>query len=63
MAYLSLISACLHGYDYDNTYYQQTTVTQQDWVCDKEIYVTNTFVFNRIGEVVGTFFIGQMGDL
>lgn len=56
-------TACSHGYEYDHTYYQQTAVTQQDWVCDKDLYVTNTFVFNRLGEVVGTFIIGQMGDL
>lgn len=60
--YLSLSPACRHGYDYDHTYYERTAVTQENWVCDKELYVTNTFVFNRLGEVVGTFFIGQMGD-
>ena len=26
------------------------------------MYQTNSFVFNRIGEVVGTFIFGQLGD-
>lgn len=60
---IHLLLACQHGYEYDHTYYQQTVVTQEDWVCDKNLYVTNTFVFNRLGEVIGTFFLGQLGDL
>lgn len=59
----SLSSACSFGYEYDRTYYEETAVTQHDWVCDKDLYVTNTFVFNRLGEVVGTLIIGTMGDL
>lgn len=58
-----LFAECSHGFRYDHTYYEQTAVTQQDWVCDKHLYVTNTFVFNRLGEVLGTFIVGQMGDL
>lgn len=54
--------ACVHGYEYDRTYYQLTAVSQQNWVCDKDLYVTNTFVFNRLGEVVGTLIVGQLGD-
>lgn len=54
--------ACVFGYDYDTTYYDRTIVTDEDWICDNEMYQTNSFVFNRIGEVVGTFIFGQLGD-
>jgi hypothetical protein len=27
------------------------------------LYQTNSYVFNRIGEVVGTFAFGQLGDM
>lgn len=55
-------SACAHGYHYDKTWYERTTVSDQDWICDRTLYQTNAFVFHRIGEVVGTFFFGQLGD-
>ncbi|XP_055297249.1 carcinine transporter isoform X2 [Sitodiplosis mosellana] len=48
--------------DYDKTWYQSTIVSQEDWVCSKDMYQTNTFALNRIGEVIGTFFFGQLGD-
>ena len=54
--------SCVHGYDYDKTWYKRTTVSDEDWVCDRTLYQTNTFVFHRIGEVVGTFVFGQLGD-
>jgi MFS transporter, OCT family, solute carrier family 22 (organic cation transporter), member 4/5 len=54
--------ACTDGYDYDKTYYARTVVSDEDWVCDNVLYQTNTFVFHRIGEVVGTFVFGQLGD-
>lgn len=37
-------------------------LSQEDWVCTKDMYQTNTFALNRIGEVIGTFFFGQLGD-
>ncbi|GAB0092473.1 hypothetical protein DMENIID0001_074670 [Sergentomyia squamirostris] len=54
--------SCVHGYTYDKQWYERTTVTQEDWVCEKDLYVTNTFVFSRVGEVFGTFIFGQLGD-
>lgn len=53
---------CAHGYEYDKTWYTRTAVSDEDWVCEKTLYQTNTFVFHRIGEVVGTFIFGQLGD-
>lgn len=54
--------SCTHGYDYDKTWYERTVVSDEDWVCDQTLFQTNTFVFHRIGEVVGTFVFGQLGD-
>lgn len=54
--------SCVHGYDYDKTWYARTVVSDENWVCDRVLYQTNTFVFHRIGEVVGTFVFGQLGD-
>lgn len=53
---------CAHGYDYDKTWYKRTAVSDENWVCEKTLYQTNTFVFHRVGEVVGTFIFGQLGD-
>lgn len=54
--------SCDHGYEYDKTWYERTAVSDEDWVCDRALFQTNTFVFHRIGEVVGTFVFGQLGD-
>ncbi|XP_031637594.1 carcinine transporter [Contarinia nasturtii] len=48
--------------EFDKQWYQSTIVSQEDWVCSKDMYQTNTFALNRIGEVIGTFFFGQLGD-
>ena len=57
-----LFTACVHGYEYNKTWYERTTVSDQDWICEKALYQTNVFVWHRVGEVVGTFFFGQLGD-
>ncbi|XP_070494612.1 carcinine transporter [Chironomus tepperi] len=54
--------ACVHGYEYNKTWYERTTVSDQDWICEKALYQTNVFVWHRVGEVVGTFLFGQLGD-
>lgn len=60
--YPLFVSECKYGYDYDKQWYERTTVTDENWVCERDLYVTNTFVFNRVGEVFGTFLFGQLGD-
>lgn len=60
--FINVFSVCIHGYDYDKEWYERTVISQENWVCDKNLYETNTFVFNRVGEVVGTFVFGQLGD-
>lgn len=57
------IVGCQYGWNYDHTWYTRTVVTQEDWVCEKELHVTNTFVFSRVGDVLGTFVFGQLGDM
>lgn len=48
--------------EFDKTWYESTIVSQEDWVCDKDMYQSNTFALHRIGEVVGTFLTGYTGD-
>jgi hypothetical protein len=55
--------SCVHGYEYDKTWYERTAVSDEDWVCDRIFYQTNAFMFHRFGNVIGTFFIGQLGDM
>uniref|UniRef100_A0A182QL49 Major facilitator superfamily (MFS) profile domain-containing protein n=1 Tax=Anopheles farauti TaxID=69004 RepID=A0A182QL49_9DIPT len=54
--------ACIYGYEYDRTYYDRTPVTEQDWVCERELYGINIFSVVRVSEVCGTFILGQLGD-
>ncbi|CAD6994986.1 unnamed protein product [Ceratitis capitata] len=58
----SNVTVCQHGWSYDRTWYEDTITTKEDWVCAKDLYVTNTFVVGRVTEVVGSFVLGQMGD-
>uniref|UniRef100_A0A182W0H0 Major facilitator superfamily (MFS) profile domain-containing protein n=1 Tax=Anopheles minimus TaxID=112268 RepID=A0A182W0H0_9DIPT len=53
---------CQYGYEYDRTYYDRTPITEQDWVCERELYGTNVFAIVRVSEVCGTFILGQLGD-
>lgn len=53
---------CQFGWDYDKTWYKRTAPSDNDWVCDDELRVTNTFMYARIGDVVGAFIYGQLGD-
>lgn len=53
---------CAYGYDYNQTWYKRTVVSDENWICDKALYQTNMFVFHSIGEIVGIFVFGQLGD-
>ncbi|XP_062535940.1 solute carrier family 22 member 21-like [Armigeres subalbatus] len=53
---------CIYGYEYDRQYFDLIPITEQNWVCDKELYATNIFAFIRFAEVSGTFILGQLGD-
>ncbi|CAG2066493.1 unnamed protein product, partial [Timema podura] len=53
---------CQYGWEYDHTWYSETAPSRSDWVCDKELYVTNTFVASQAGDLVGSFVFGQLGD-
>jgi OCT family organic cation transporter-like MFS transporter 4/5 len=59
---MSSLSACVNGYEYNKTWYERTTVSDQDWVCEDAIKQSNIFAWHRVGEVIGTFFFGQLGD-
>ncbi|GLV42087.1 uncharacterized protein CBL_04954 [Carabus blaptoides fortunei] len=53
---------CQFGWEFDKTWYSETAPSEGEWVCDKELYVSNAFAFGRIGDVIGTFIFGQLGD-
>ncbi|KAM7363072.1 carcinine transporter-like isoform 2-T5 [Cochliomyia hominivorax] len=57
------VTGCKNGWSYDQTWYESTIPTQENWVCAKDLYVTNVFVVGRVTEVVGSFLLGQMGDI
>ncbi|XP_046383065.1 carcinine transporter [Ischnura elegans] len=56
------IIGCQYGWEYDKTWYLSTTPSDNDWVCENELRVTNIFMYSRIGDVVGAFVFGQLGD-
>lgn len=47
---------------YDKRWYENTAVTENNWVCDRELYVANVFAYTRIGEIVGSIALGWFGD-
>ncbi|KAL3272918.1 hypothetical protein HHI36_014377 [Cryptolaemus montrouzieri] len=57
------IIECQYGWEYDNTWFTRTLSSQYDWVCGRSSYVTDAFTFLTIGDVVGSFAFGQLGDL
>ncbi|XP_044258054.1 beta-alanine transporter isoform X1 [Tribolium madens] len=58
----SSVIDCLHGWEYDQTYYTQTIVSQENWVCGSKMHATNLLVVGKIGEILGTVF-SQLGDI
>ncbi|XP_071441410.1 carcinine transporter-like [Hetaerina americana] len=56
------ITGCQYGWEYDTTWYVRTTPSDNDWVCENELRVTNIFMYARIGDVIGAFVFGQLGD-
>ncbi|XP_067618642.1 carcinine transporter-like isoform X2 [Eurosta solidaginis] len=59
----SNVTECQHGWSYDLTWYDSTIASKENWVCSKDLYVTNVFVVGRVTEVIGSFVLGQMGDI
>lgn len=57
-----IISECEYGWEYDRQWYTETAPSQEDWVCDKELQVSNAFAVAKTGDVVGTFLFGQLSD-
>lgn len=53
---------CRHGWEYDKEWFENTAVSQENWVCEKDMYQTNTFAYGRLGEVIGSLVFGQLGD-
>ena len=57
------IKGCQYGWEYDTTWYKMTVSSQEDWVCDKELYVANAIFFCRMGEAIGSLALGQLADM
>ncbi|XP_037811799.1 beta-alanine transporter-like isoform X2 [Lucilia sericata] len=60
---LANVTACKYGWSYDQTWFKSTIPTRENWICSKDMYVTNVFVVGRVTEVAGSFLLGQMGDI
>ncbi|KAJ0180604.1 hypothetical protein K1T71_004008 [Dendrolimus kikuchii] len=58
----NITKAC-NSYEYDTTWYSSTIPADNDWVCDKEIYVANVIAYSRMGEIAGSLFFGWFGDV
>ncbi|GLH06711.1 Uncharacterized protein GBIM_12174 [Gryllus bimaculatus] len=56
------VVGCQNGWEYDKTWYTLTAPSQENWVCNDSIYVSNVFAFSRAGDVLGSFVFGQLGD-
>ncbi|XP_047988643.1 organic cation transporter protein [Leguminivora glycinivorella] len=50
-------------YTYDKTWYESTVPSDNNWVCDDEIYVANVFSISRFGEIAGALIFGWFGDV
>ncbi|KAI4467000.1 solute carrier family 22 member [Holotrichia oblita] len=59
----TIATDCQYGWEYDQTWYTSTAVTQENWICNNKLHVTNVFVFTKVGDFLGTFIFGQIGDL
>ena len=55
--------SCKYGWEYDTDWYSLTTPSQENWVFYKEVYVPNALFLSSMGDVVGTFIFGQLGDM
>ncbi|XP_060648899.1 carcinine transporter [Drosophila nasuta] len=55
-------TVCQNGWSYDTTWFDSTIPMDENWICAKDLFVTNVFVVGRVTEVVGSFIFGQMGD-
>lgn len=58
-----LFSDCQHGWEYDRMWFSETAPSQENWVCDRALLVSNTFAFSRLADVVGSFVFGQLADV
>ncbi|XP_067629935.1 carcinine transporter-like isoform X2 [Eurosta solidaginis] len=57
------VTECQHGWTYDLTWYDSTIPSKENWVCSKDLYVSNVLAVGRVTELLGAFVLGQMGDI
>ncbi|KAM3963106.1 organic cation transporter protein [Aphomia sociella] len=51
------------NYYYDQTWYESTIVSSNNWVCKKELKAANTLAISKIGEAIGSVCFGWFGDI
>ncbi|XP_019873308.2 solute carrier family 22 member 21 isoform X2 [Aethina tumida] len=54
--------SCQNGFEYDTTWFEETIPSKENWVCEDTMKVTHAFELSRVGEILGTFIFGYMGD-
>ncbi|XP_050345607.1 organic cation transporter protein [Nymphalis io] len=50
-------------YTYDNTWYDTTVPSENNWVCDKELNVANILAYSKVGDIIGSIFFGWFSDV
>ncbi|XP_049820014.1 organic cation transporter 1 isoform X2 [Aethina tumida] len=54
--------SCQNGFEYDTTWFEETIPSKENWVCEDNMKVTHAFELSRVGEILGTFIFGYVGD-
>ncbi|XP_047111886.1 solute carrier family 22 member 1-like [Schistocerca piceifrons] len=57
------VTKCLYGWDYDDTWFSLTVVSQMNWVCDNKHVVSDVLFYSQnVGVALGLLF-GYIGDM
>ncbi|XP_049779957.1 carcinine transporter-like [Schistocerca cancellata] len=54
--------ACIHGWDYDTTWFSVTAASQGNWVCDKELYPSTVYSVSHVVSTAVGVFMFYIGD-
>ncbi|XP_049779960.1 solute carrier family 22 member 7-like [Schistocerca cancellata] len=54
--------SCIYGWDYDTTWFSMTAASEQNWVCDKELYPNTVYSVSHIVSTVFGILLFYIGD-